>query len=110
MMNNKGGLMDLPIQLLYAFIVITMFVALIPGFTEILGTAQSSTNLNCHGYVNYDDPTQSANSSRVEASSIACIAIKLYLPYLVLGVLIAVVTFVIMGKGIGGQSAQEPMY
>jgi len=93
--------------LLMLFISVTIFIALIPALAQILGTAQGSDSLNCHGYVNYDDSSLSANDSRAEVSSIGCIAIKLYLPYIALGVLLAAVGLIIGGRMGGGQ---EPTY
>ena len=108
MWNDKRGegLMDLPINLLMMFICVTFLVALIPGLNSIIGSAQSVDSLNCHGYVDYDDSSQSANSARAEASEIGCLAIKLYIPYIVLGVLVAVVALIFYGRaGAGGSGA-----
>ena len=110
-MNNRGSLMSLPINLLMLFITVTFLIALIPGFVEMQGVAQQSDNLNCHGYVAYTDTgavdtVLSANSSKATASSIGCMAIKLYLPYIVLGVLIAGVAMIFYGRS--GQ--QEPQF
>lgn len=100
-MNKKGGLMDLPVNLLIMFIVITFMVALIPGLVEILNTAQRSDSLNCVGFIDWDNAgpvNYSYNSSIGTRSSIGCLAIKLYIPYIVLGVLIAVVAMIFYGK------------
>ncbi len=111
-MNNKGSLMDLPMNLLMLFIVVTFLVALIPGLVGIISEAQGVESLNCHGYVAYNDDgtidyTNSANSTRAEASSIGCMAIKLYIPYIVLGVLISGVALLFYGKMMGGGSEQQ---
>jgi hypothetical protein len=107
--NKRGNLMSLPINLLMLFISVTFLIALIPGFVEMQNMAQQSDNLNCHGYVSYNEdgstnPTLSGNSSRASASSIGCMAIKLYLPYIVLGVLIAGVAMIFYGR-----SGSDPM-
>jgi len=81
-----------------AFIAVTFFIALLPGFIQMMNMAQNSENLNCHGYVDYNDASLSANASRAEASSIACLAIKLYLPYIVLAVLIGLVASIFYGR------------
>ena len=111
MINNKNGaLLDLPVNLLVMFICITFFVALLPGMIDMIDMSQQSDSLNCAGY-NYEGlgPTHplSYNATIGEKSSIGCMAMKLYVPYIALGVLIGVVMLVLYGKA---QSPQEPMY
>jgi len=105
--------MSLPVNLLMLFISVTFLIALIPAFVEMQNTAQGKDSLNCHGYVAYDsvtgavDVANSANDSRPTNSSIGCMAIKLYLPYIVLGVLIAGVAMIFYGKTMGGGGDQQ---
>jgi len=106
--NKKGSLMQMPINLLMLFITITFLIALIPGFVEMQDMAQQSDQMNCKGYV-YDGNANSIysyNSTIGTKSSIGCMAIKLYLPYIVLGVLIAGVAMIFYGKTMGGQDQQ----
>jgi len=97
---QSGGLMDLPINLLMLFIAVTFLVALIPAFVEMQDMAQQSTSLNCVGYTYNGDATNvlSYNSTIGTKSSIGCMAIKLYIPYIVLGVLIAGVAIIFYGR------------
>ena len=101
-LGNKraNGLMDLPVNLLMLFIAVTFLVALIPAFVEMQDMAQQSTSMNCVGYIyNGDaDSTLSYNATIGTKSSIGCMAIKLYLPYIVLGVLIAGVAIIFYGR------------
>ena len=105
--DRRGNLMSLPINLLVLFISVTFLVALIPAFVEILNNAQQSDNLNCVGYKVDGDASNalSYNSTIGTRSSVGCMAIKLYIPYIVLGVLIAGVAMIFYGKGIGGGGA-----
>jgi predicted permease len=98
--NKKGSLMSLPINLLMLFITITFMIALIPGFVEMQDMAQQSDQLNCKGFVYDGSATNplSYNSTIGTKSSIGCMAIKLYLPYIILGVLIAGVALIFYGK------------
>lgn len=100
MEDKKGNLMQLPVNLLILFISVTFLVALIPAFVEMQNTAQQSDNLNCVGYKHGGDvgATLSYNATLGTNSSIACMAIKLYLPYIVLGVMIAGVAFILYGR------------
>lgn len=104
--NKKGQLMQLPINLLMLFITITFLVALIPGFVEMQDMVQQSDNLNCRGYAYEGDATHSLSYDNVTGtkSSIGCLAIKLYIPYIVLGVLIAGVAVIFYGR----QQQQQP--
>ena len=92
--------MDLPINLLMLFIAVTFLVALIPAFVEMQDMAQQSTSLNCVGYIYNGDATNvlSYNATIGTKSSIGCMAIKLYIPYIVLGVLIAGVAIIFYGR------------
>lgn len=108
MNNKKGSLMSMPVNLLILFITITFLIALIPGFVELQNMAQQSDNLNCAGYKyggNANDPL-SYNSS-LNTNSISCMAIKLYIPYIVLGVLIAGVALIFYGRSMAGGADQQ---
>ena len=106
--DKKGSLMNLPVNLLMLFISVTFLIALIPAFVEMQNTAQQSDNLNCVGYKYNGDAshTLSYNATLGTNSSIGCMAIKLYLPYIVLGVLIAGVAMIFYGKTMGGGDQQ----
>jgi len=109
-MNKKGSLMSMPVNLLMLFIVVTFLIALIPGLVEMQDLAQQSDYLNCNGY-KYDGDANNAlsyNATIGTKSSIGCMAIKLYVPYIVLGVLVAAVSMILLGRTIGG--TQEPQY
>jgi hypothetical protein len=106
--NNRGSIFQLPIILMGLFIVVTFLAALLPAFVEVLNAAQQSDSLNCVGYNMTTNPALSYNASK-PSSTISCLAIKLYIPYIVLGVLIAAVAGLFgqqvsygMGGGGGG--------
>ena len=100
--SKKGqSLMNMPINLLVLFITVTFLIALIPGFVEMQDMAQQSDNLNCKGYTDTLDATLSYNATIGSKSSIGCMAIKLYLPYIILGVLIAGVALIFYGRSGG---------
>ena len=104
-MNKKGNIMQLPMNLLVLFIVVTFFVALLPGLVSILDMAQQSTSLNCAGYKENGNPSDSLsyNSTIGEKSTIGCLAIKLYIPYIALGVLLGAVALIFYGRSGGDQ-------
>jgi hypothetical protein len=100
--NNKGQ--AIMINLIFLLLTIAVMVAMIPAINSILNIAQQSDNLNCSGYRYQGDVnhTLSYNSS-LPANTLACLAIDLYLPYIVLAILIGGVTKLIAsGTGVGG--------
>lgn len=111
-MNNKGNIFQLPVILMGVFLVITFLVALLPAFTELLNGAKASNSLNCAGYNDTitNNHALDFNASK-PTSTIGCMAINLYVPYIVLGVLIASVA-VLFGQKIdfGGQQQQQQGY
>ena len=110
-MDKSENIFQLPVILMGIFLVITFLVALLPAFTQILEGAKASNSLNCPGYnANSTDPRLSYNAS-LPSQGIGCMAISMYIPYIVFGVLIASVA-VLFGQQInfGGQSTQQQGY
>ena len=100
--GEKRGQMIM-INLLLFFMAIAVTVALIPAIKEMLDLSQQSDALNCPGYYYSGDVghTLSYNASET-SSSLACLAIKLYLPYIILVILVGGVSKLLMG-GMGQQ-------
>lgn len=86
-MNNKGQ--QIMVNLLLFVMLIAVLISLIPALSAMLNIAQQSDELNCAGYVDNGNPnsTLSYNSS-LATNTLACVAIRLYLPYIVLIVLV----------------------
>lgn len=90
-MNNKGNIMINFLYFTMAVAVVVMFISPIKTFVDM---AQQSDNLNCKGYI-YEgnaNNTLSFNATMnggASGSPTSCLAIKLYLPYLLLVVLVA---------------------
>lgn len=93
---NKKGQVDIMIKILIMFLVVTVFVMLIPAFADSIDYGLDG--LNCAGTPDY-------NETLGEKSSIGCVAFKLYIPYLVLAVLIVLVARLFAQRT--GQVAQE---
>ena len=107
--KGQSGLMAMPINLLVLFITVTFLIALIPAFVEMQDMAQQSDSMNCPGFVYHGSDcdgsgcTLSYNATLKSKSTIGCMSIKLYLPYIVLGVLISGVALIFYGRQQGGQ-------
>lgn len=107
-MNNNGQ--AIMINMLFLFMTLAVFVAMIPALSSILNMAQQSDALNCRGYI---DPYATATSNlsynaSLPTNTLACLSIDLYLPYIVLAVLIGAVSKLLYGR-IGG-SEPQPAY
>ena len=98
MKQNKRGQMIM-VQLLIFFMAISVMVAMIPAIREMLDIAQQSDGLNCPGYYyNGDSGNILSYNASLTKNTLACLAIKLYLPYIILVVLIGGVTKLISGR------------
>jgi len=103
-MNNiKVRGFNVMMNLLFFIMGLGVLIAFISPINSFLDMAQQSSALNCQGYVangNVND-TLSFNSSLNDGSSgspIGCLALKLYLPYILLVFLIGGVAAVLSGK------------
>ena len=99
-MNNKGNIM---INLLFFIMGLGVLIAFISPINEFVDMAQQSDSLNCKGFI-YDGNVSHAlsfNNSTdggASGSPIACLALKLYLPYLLLVFLIGGVAAILGDK------------
>jgi len=79
-------------------------IAFIGPINSFLDIAQQSDNLNCRGYIHNGDSNNalSYNSTLDNGSSgspIGCIALKLYLPYILLVFLVGGLMMVLANRG-----------
>jgi len=103
--NKKGQMgMDLMVGLLMAFIIVSLLIALVPAFVDMIGIGMNSEGLNCKGYTDTTNPSLSYNATIGEQSTIGCLGMKLYIPYLVLGILLAVVGRILYSR------SSQPIY
>lgn len=89
-MNNKGNIM---MSLLFFIMALGVMIAFIGPINEFTGIAMQSDNLNCNGYIYNGDSTHTLSyngslNNNQSGSPIGCLAIKLYLPYILLVFLI----------------------
>lgn len=98
-MNKKGNIM---LNLLFFIMGLGVIIAFISPINEFLDMAQWSSNLNCKGYIydgNESNPLSfnSTLDGGASGSPIACISLKLYLPYILLVFLIGGISTVLAG-------------
>lgn len=99
-MNSRGNII---LGLLFFMMGLGVLVIFISPINEFLDLAQQSDSLNCRGFVYNGDVnhTLSFNSSLnngASGSPLACLSLKLYLPYLLLVFLVAGVSAVLAGR------------
>lgn len=110
-MNKKGNIM---LSLLFFIMSLGVMVAFISPINEMLDLAQQSDSLNCNGFIYNGDANHalsfnSTSHGGASGSPLACLAIKLYLPYILLVFLIGGLSAVLGGKageifGVGGSN------
>ena len=103
MLKNKNA-QAMAINILFLGMTIAIMVAMIPMFQTFLGMAQQSDGLNCPGYYKDGNTTATLSyNSSLETNTLTCLAIDLYLPYIVLAILIGGV-----GKLLAGRVGSSP--
>ena len=104
MMNNKGQMLVVGIMVMVMAMII--FIAILPAIKDVMDDARGCDYLNCAGYVDKDATTAGGScpttnqtyDSTYESSSLACTILDLGIPYLILGVLVALIAKLIHGK------------
>lgn len=103
-MINKKGQFGLIVGLLMAFLVVSMLVALLPAFRDTITSATSyATGLNCKGASDYN---AAVAANLTGTSTTACMALTLFIPFLVLAVLIGLISKMLYDRG----GAPAPAY
>jgi hypothetical protein len=111
-MNKRGNIM---ISMLIFIMALGVMIAFIGPINDFIDIAQQSDGLNCKGYIHNGNPdnvlsfneTSHGNNS---GSPVACLALKLYLPYILLVFLIGGISAVLgnrAGEMFGFDSSQE---
>jgi len=102
---NKHG-QAIMIGLLVLVMTTAILIAVIPMMKNMLDITKQSNGLNCEGYKYGGDATHALSyNSSLNTDQTSCIAIGLYIPYLVLVVIIAGISKLVMGQ-LGGQQQQ----
>jgi hypothetical protein len=113
-MNNRGNVM---LSLFFFLMALGIMVVFVSPINDFINLMQQSDSLNCRGYIHNGNVnnTLSFNSTLNGGNSgspLSCLALKLYLPYILLTFLIAGLAAVMGGRaadwfGLGGSSQQE---
>jgi len=108
--NNKRGQLEMMVSLLFFVMVVFVAIAMIPVLKTMLNVAQQSDGLNCAGYCYNGDCSHQLSYNATMAAggdtnTLACMAIKLYLPYILFIVLIGGVSKILYSR-----SQQQPVF
>jgi hypothetical protein len=111
-MNKRATLMGLMISLPFAFMILCLFIALLPGFQTVIELGMNSQGLNCPGYVYQGNAASplSYNATIGSKSTIGCLALNLYMPYIVIGVMITIVGMIVFDQKFGAVGQQMNPY
>lgn len=99
-MNNQGNIM---LSLLFFIMALGVMVAFISPMNDFIDIAQQSDNLNCKGFIYDSNVSHSLSFNNLSdggnsGSPLACLALKLYLPYILLVFLIGGFSAVLGGR------------
>lgn len=100
-MDKKGNLI---VNLFFFIFAVGMLVTFISPLMTFVNIAQQSDNLNCQGYLYNGDNSSSLSFNSTlnggqSGSPMGCIAIKWYLPYIIIVFLITGVASVLYNQG-----------
>lgn len=102
-MENKKAQGNIMLNLMFFILGLGVLIAFISPINSFLNLAMQSDSLNCNGYI-YEgnvNHTLSFNSSLhggASGSPLACLALKLYLPYILLIFLIGGIAAVLANR------------
>ncbi len=92
------------LSLMFFLMALGVLVAFISPINSFLDMAQQSDSLNCRGFIfdgneNHSLSFNSSLNGGNSGSPLACLSLKLFLPYILLVFLIAGIGAVLVGKG-----------
>lgn len=84
--------MRIVITLIFIFLGISGFIAMLPVFVDMISYGKGLEGLNCRG-------TSTYNETIGEKSLVGCLAFGMYIPYLILGSLAVIIVYLFYNKG-----------
>lgn len=101
--RNKKGQAFL-IGIMIAIMALLIFVSTLPAVKETINTARGCEYLNCNGYVDHDASGPGCSGSNAtyysayETDTLGCTILDLAIPFLILGILVAIIYKVMRGE------------
>jgi len=109
LLKNKRA-QGMMIGIMVAIMALLIFIATLPATKELINNVRGCSWLNCGGYIDPDatgatcGSTNQTYTSILEEDTLACSILDLAIPFLILGVLIAIIYKVTRGQ------PEQPMY
>ncbi len=100
--NRRGQMMMVGIMIL--IMVVLIFIATLPAVSNVMDDARGCDSLNCAGFVDQSasgDGCSNLNKSYLpngKDNALTCTIMDLFLPFLILGVLIGLITALLHGR------------
>ena len=101
--KNKSGQMMM-VGILVLVMTVLIFVSTMPAITDVLDNVKGCSSLNCAGYVDQDASGAGCSSTNTtflpngKSNPLSCTILDLFLPFLILGVLIGLITALLHGR------------
>lgn len=95
--GQMGGFLNLFMGLMFAYMILAVLVALVPAFKDLIISATSySTGLNCVGAADYNATAAQYTGG---TSGTACLALGLFIPFVVFAILMAIIGKILYDRG-----------
>jgi len=113
--RNKKGQAFL-IGIMIAIMALLIFVSTLPAVKETINTARGCSYLNCNGYVQPDATGAGCSGNNqtyypaYEQDTLGCTILDLAIPFLILGILVAIIYKVMRGESMEPQQQYGPQY
>lgn len=113
--RNKKGQAFL-IGIIVAIMALLIFVSTLPAVKQTINTARGCSYLNCGGYIDASPvgdtcgPQNQTYTSSLESDQLSCTILDLAIPFLILGILVAIITKVMRGESMDPTPQQYGQY
>ena len=109
--NKSGQMMMIGIMILVMAVLIT--IATLPAMQSVMDDTRKCDAMNCEGYVDPDASGTGCSSTNrsydptLSQNALSCTILDLFLPFLILGIMIGLITKLLHG---GLVDAPQPQY
>ena len=114
--RNKKGQAFL-IGIMIAIMALLIFVSTLPAVKETMNTVRGCSYMNCAGFVDTGtagsttcSATNQTYVGSYETDTLGCTILDLAIPFLILGILVAIIGRVMRGEGLDPQQQQYGQY
>jgi len=112
--NRRGQMMMIGIMILIMAVLI--FIATLPALQSVMDSTRGCSNMNCVGYIDPDasgigcSSTNQSYDPTLSDNGLSCTILDLFLPFLILGIMIALITKLLHGGLVDPPQPQYSQY